>query len=146
MVPTMMSRTSNPAKTTTSTRMVILKMVAPTVIPPPPESSVELKEKPSLPWGQVGVDSYGNKPTFCDRGQHRKKAVCALGRQDFDAETCTPLDPGVIILGASSDHLMLDVTDSEKEYRVGDIVQLQRGYLSTMRALTSEYVEKVYLG
>lgn len=107
---------------------------------------VELKEKPSLPWGQVGVDSYGNKPTFCDRGQHRKKAVCALGRQDFDAETCTPLDPGVIILGASSDHLMLDVTDSEKEYRVGDIVQLQLGYFSTMRAFTSEYVEKVYLG
>ena len=41
---------------------------------------------------------------------------------------------------------MLDVTDSEKEYRVGDIVQLQLGYFSTMRAFTSEYVEKVYLG
>ena len=37
-------------------------------------------------------------------------------------------------------------TDSEKEYRVGDIVQLQLGYFSTMRAFTSEYVEKVYLG
>ena len=72
----------------------------------------------------------------------------------IDAEEAPPLPlvvvlvaiPGVIILGASSDHLMLDVTDSEKEYRVGDIVQLQLGYFSTMRAFTSEYVEKVYLG
>ena len=29
---------------------------------------VELKDKPSLPWGVVGTDSYGKKPTFVDRG------------------------------------------------------------------------------
>lgn len=106
---------------------------------------VELKDKPSLPWGTVGVDSYGRTPTFVDRGSVRRKAVCALGRQDFDAETTVPLDPGVIILGASSDHLMLDVTDSTEDYRVGDVIRLQLGYFSTMRAFTSDYVEKVYL-
>lgn len=106
---------------------------------------VELKEKPSLPWGTVGVDSYGNSPTFVDYGPKRMKAVCALGKQDFDPETTTVLDPGIKMLGASSDHLMLDVTDSEKEYRVGDVVRLQLGYFSTMRAFTSDYVEKVYL-
>ncbi|MBQ8390365.1 MAG: alanine/ornithine racemase family PLP-dependent enzyme [Oscillibacter sp.] len=106
---------------------------------------VELKDKPSLPWGTVGVDSYGRKPTFVDRGPVRRKAVCALGKQDFDPETTTPLDPGVILLGASSDHLMLDVTDSETNYRVGDIIRLQLGYFSTMRAFTSDYVEKLYL-
>ncbi|MCI6639858.1 MAG: alanine/ornithine racemase family PLP-dependent enzyme [Pygmaiobacter massiliensis] len=106
---------------------------------------VELKEKPSLPWGQIGVDSYGNRPSFTDRGQHRTKAVCALGKQDFDPETTTPLDPGILILGASSDHLMLDVTDSEHQYQVGDTVALRLGYFSTMRAFTSAYVEKKYL-
>ena len=105
---------------------------------------VELKEKPSLPWGTVGVDSYGHKPAFTDRGTHRLKAVCALGKQDFDPETTFTLDPGVIMLGASSDHLMLDVTDSKKSYQVGDIIELKLGYFSTMRAFTSEYVEKVY--
>ncbi len=40
---------------------------------------------------------------------------------------------------------MLDVTDSQQEYKVGDIVRLQLGYFSTMRAFTSQYVEKVYL-
>lgn len=106
---------------------------------------VEVKDKPSLPWGTVGVDSYGRKPEFVDRGPVRRKAVCALGRQDFDAETTTALDPGVILLGASSDHLMLDVTDSERDYQVGDVIRLQLGYFSTMRAFTSDYVEKVYL-
>ncbi len=106
---------------------------------------VELKEKPSLPWGDIGVDSYGKRPEFTDRGPKRLKAICALGRQDFDAETTTPCDPGVIILGASSDHLMLDITDSEKTYRVGDCVDLQLGYFSTMRAFTSEYVRKEFI-
>ena len=106
---------------------------------------VELKEKPSLPWGDIGVDSYGRRPTFTDRGDKRIKAICALGRQDFDAETCRPCDEGVIILGASSDHLMLDITDSEKNYKVGDIIELELGYFSILRAFTSDYVEKVYI-
>lgn len=106
---------------------------------------VEIKNKPSLPWGTVGVDSYGNKPEFVDRGENRVKAICALGKQDFDPEICTPLDPGVIMLGSSSDHLMLDVTDSDREYAVGDIIQLELGYFSVMRAFTSRYVDVVYI-
>ena len=107
---------------------------------------VELKEKPSLPWGQVGVDSYGRSPVFTDRGPCRQKAICALGKQDFDPETTVPVDPGVELLGASSDHLMLDVTESPRQYRVGDVVKLRLGYFSTMRAFTSEYVKKSYQG
>lgn len=105
---------------------------------------VELKQKPSMPWGEIGVDSYGNRPSFVDIGI-RKKAVCALGKQDFDVETSQAIDSGIKILGASSDHLMLDVTDSESEYHVGDVVALELGYFSTMRAFTSHYVQKVYL-
>ena len=106
---------------------------------------VELKEKPSLPWGDIGFNSYGVKPTFVDRGPKRMKAICALGRQDFDPDIATPCDPGVILLGASSDHLMLDVTDSEKTYKVGDCIDLELGYFAMLRAFTSEYVRKEYL-
>lgn len=106
---------------------------------------VEAKVKPSLPWGMAGVDSYGRKPVFTNRGEKRKKVICAIGRQDFDAETATPVDEGILILGASSDHLMLDVTDSVKEYKVGDIVELRLGYFSVLRAFTSPYVEKIFL-
>ena len=106
---------------------------------------VELKEKPSLPWGTVGVDSYGRRPEFTDRGPKRLKAVCALGKQDFDPETTVPADPKMILLGASSDHLMLDLTDADGEFHVGDPVTLQLGYFSTMRAFTSDFVKKVYI-
>ena len=106
---------------------------------------IEKKAKPSIPWGTVGVDSYGRKPTFQDRGDHRVKVICALGKQDFDLETTTVKNPGILMLGASSDHLMLDVTESVHPYKIGDVVDLQLGYFSTMRAFTSEYVEKTYL-
>ena len=105
---------------------------------------IELKEKPSLPWGRIGVDSYGKSPSFVDRGEKRLKAICALGRQDFDLETTAPEDGKIIMLGASSDHLILDLTNSERSYKVGDTVNLVLGYFSTMRAFTSQYVKKVY--
>lgn len=105
---------------------------------------VEIKDKPSMPWGEIGVDSYGNRPVHHDRGI-RRRAICALGRQDTDFETLWPVDPGVEFLGASSDHMIIDVTDSEKDYHVGDIVELRLGYFALMRAYNSVYVRKVYV-
>jgi predicted amino acid racemase len=104
---------------------------------------IELKDKPSLPWGTFGVDSYGNAPSFQDKGI-RRKAICALGKQDIDIETMWPVDSGIEILGASSDHLMLDMTDSIGKYRVGGVVEFRLGYFALMRCYTSRYVEKVY--
>lgn len=106
---------------------------------------IELKEKPSLPWGEVGVDSYGNYPkTPVDRGI-RQKAVLALGKQDCDLETLRPVDTGIEILGASSDHMILDITDSPRAYRVGDTISLELGYFSLLRAFTSRYVQKRFI-
>lgn len=105
---------------------------------------IELKYKPSLPWGTVGVDSYGSRPSFTDRGEKRLKAICAIGKQDFDLETTVPVDPGILMLGCSSDHLMLDITDSMHTYHLGDIIDLIPGYFSLMRAFTSKYIQKSF--
>ena len=102
---------------------------------------IEIKEKPSTPWGEIGVDSYGNKPKFTDRGI-RKRAICALGKQDFDLETSRPVDDKLIFVGASSDHLIVDITDSKKDYRLGDTIEIELGYMSTVRVFTSKYVKK----
>ena len=53
------------------------------------------------------------RPSFTDRGEKRLKAICATGKQDFDLETTVPVDSGILMLGYSSDHLMLDITDSD---------------------------------
>ena len=105
---------------------------------------IELKNKPSKPWGTVGKDSYGRTPVFKDYGI-RKKAICALGKQDADIETMWPVDPDIFILGASSDHLMTDVTESKKNYKVGDLISLRLGYFSLMQAYTSPYVVKEHI-
>ena len=83
---------------------------------------VELKEKPSLPIGEVGVDAFGHKPYYEDRGII-KRAIIAIGKQDTELDSMTPLDEKIDILGGSSDHIILDVTGSDTEYKVGDIVR-----------------------
>lgn len=105
---------------------------------------VEIKDKPSIPVGEIGLDAFGNKPVFIDRGI-RKRAICALGKQDIHPDDLTPVDEGVIILGASSDHLILDITDSTREYHVNGSVEFQVSYGGCLAAMTSEYVDKVFL-
>ncbi len=103
---------------------------------------IELKEKPSVPIGETGVDAFGEKPVFTDRGT-RKRAILASGRQDIKVDGITPRDREAIILGASSDHLIVDVTDCKKDYKVGDILEFDMSYGGILAAFTSEYVDKI---
>lgn len=103
---------------------------------------IELKEKPSVPVGETGVDAFGEKPVFTDRGI-RKRALLATGKQDVKPDGLKPRDKDVIVLGASSDHLLIDVSDCKKEYKVGDILEFDLDYGALLAAFTSEYVEKI---
>lgn len=103
---------------------------------------IELKEKPSVPIGNIGMDAFGQKPHFEDKGI-MKRAIVAMGRQDIDPSELIPLDQDISIVGASSDHTILDVTHSKREYKVGDTVEFVMEYGALLRAMTSEYVKKV---
>ena len=105
---------------------------------------VELKEKPSIPIGEVGVDAFGQKPYYEDRGVI-KRAIIAIGKQDTDIDSMEPLDEKIDILGGSSDHIILDVTKSDTEYKVGDVVRFVLGYGGMLKPATSPYVEKAYI-
>jgi predicted amino acid racemase len=105
---------------------------------------IELEVKPSIPIGETGQDAFGNEPEFEDRGL-RKRALLNLGRQDVVIEGLEPVDPGIIILGGSSDHLVLDVSDAHTTLRLGDEVAFYPGYGATLAAATSDYVEKVVI-
>lgn len=102
---------------------------------------VELKWKPSLPKGRQGVDAFGNKPNFEDKGV-RKRAIVAIGRQDINANTYAPFDPNIEILGSSSDHMILDVTESTENIKLGSIIQFHINYEGLLSLSTSKYVEK----
>lgn len=102
---------------------------------------IELKEKPSMPIGEIGMDAFGNTPSFEDEGV-RKRAILAVGRQDIGSYDIFPTKEGLKILGASSDHLILDVTDSKEAVHVGDEIRFNLRYGALLSLMTSEYVRK----
>ena len=102
---------------------------------------IESKVKPSVPYGEIGLDAFGIIPTFADRGIIRR-VILNIGRQDV---LYTQLYPRVDIdiLGASSDHLIADA--KKTELKVGDEVGFDLDYGAMLQAMTSPYVAKVYL-
>lgn len=102
---------------------------------------VELKEKESVPRGKHYVDSFGRIPTFVDRGI-RKKAIIALGKQDVRLDCLIPEINEIIVLGGSSDHIILDISDCKEEFKVGDEVDFKLTYGGVLSLMTSKYVER----
>jgi len=102
---------------------------------------IELKEKPSIPIGETGEDAFGRKPVFEDKGE-MLRAILNIGREDVDVAGMAPDDERLSILGASSDHLLVDVTASGDEVRLGDDLRFGLNYSALLAAMTSMYVEK----
>jgi predicted amino acid racemase len=104
---------------------------------------IELKKKPSIPIDSNALDAFGHKPVFEDFGV-RQRALCAIGKQDVDFSNLTPLDHGIRIVGGSSDHLILDVTEGAENYQVGDTVVFSLSYGGALGCMNSDYVAKHY--
>jgi predicted amino acid racemase len=102
---------------------------------------VEMEKKPSIPVGDRGQDAFGGLPEFVDRGI-RTRVICNIGRQDIVVDNLEPEDPGIRILGGSSDHLILDVEESTKKIGLGDEIAFNPGYAALLSASTSSYVRK----
>ena len=105
---------------------------------------VELKEKPSLPQGEIGRDAFGEIPVYQDLGI-RKRAILALGKQDIHLNSIIPLNKEIKIIGASSDHLIIDVTDFKEDIKVGDEIKFRLNYPALLSATTSKYINKYFL-
>lgn len=102
---------------------------------------IEIKVKPSVPVNSTALDAFGNKPEFVDRGL-RRRALCAIGKQDVDISQLTPVDKNIIVIGGSSDHLILDINDCNQDYKIGTAVKFDLSYSAVLQCMTSEYVYK----
>lgn len=105
---------------------------------------IESKVKPSLPWGKIGQTAFGESGSHVDRGPVRQ-SILAVGIQDTDPEGLTP-PPGTQIVGASSDHLILESTAGSLSLNVGDEVALQPNYGALLRSMTSPFVGSHFAG
>ncbi|MGB3533378.1 MAG: alanine/ornithine racemase family PLP-dependent enzyme [Microcoleaceae cyanobacterium] len=102
---------------------------------------IESKVKPSLPFGEIGQDAFGNIPIFKNRGTHQR-AIIALGKQDTLISGLSP-DCDLEILGSSSDHLVLDSQNSD--LKVGEGVNFNLDYGSLLTAMTSPFIKKQFI-
>jgi predicted amino acid racemase len=97
---------------------------------------IEVATKPVQPWGARAQTAFGDPPPRTGSGSVRQ-AILAIGRQDVDHDGLQPPE-GMTILGASSDHLVVDVGDHA--VRVGDELAFGLGYGALVRAMTSPFV------
>lgn len=103
---------------------------------------IEVKEKPSIPIGEIGMNAFGKVPVFKDKGD-MLRGIIAIGKQDVDHTELIPYDT-IEAIGSSSDHILLDLSDAYNIYNVGDEVTFKLTYASVLSIMTSKYVEKVY--
>lgn len=105
---------------------------------------VEIKEKPSHPVGEIFIDAFGETPVYEDRGT-RHRAILAVGKQDVcDPTKLVPLTPGVEIVGASSDHLIVDIENCTEPVAVGDILSFGMYYSPMLFLSGAAGVNKIY--
>lgn len=106
---------------------------------------VELKTKPSHPIGERHVDAFGKQPVYQDRGL-RQRALLAIGKKDLgDPHDLIPLLPGVEIVGGSSDHTIVDVTEARADLRVGDVLGFNMTYGPMLYLSSSTSVKKQFI-
>ncbi len=103
---------------------------------------IEIEEKNSLPEGRVAPNAFGEMPEWPDLGT-RRRAILALGRQDVQIESLVPKRPGVIILGASSDHLVLDVEEAQPPVRLGEELKFRPLYGAVATAMSSAVATQI---
>lgn len=102
---------------------------------------IELKRKPSLPYGESAQNAFGEKVHFEDKGI-MQRGILNIGRQDVHVFGLKPLDP-VEVLGSSSDHIVIDSTNSR--LKLGDTISFSVDYGAMLSAMTSPYVAKKYM-
>lgn len=105
---------------------------------------IEVNEKPMVPTGKVGKNLTGESPEYNeeDRDKISCRAIVDLGVLDIDVKQVYPLDENIEVLGASSDMMILNITDENKEINVGDELNFGVSYLAVLRAMNSDYVDK----
>ena len=105
---------------------------------------IELRKKPTVPVGELGLDAFMNTKVFVDHGV-RKQALLSFGRQEVPCENIHPVDERIQMLGQTSNHTLIDVDNAGEEYRTGDIVAFEIDYTALLHLCNSCDIEKIFI-
>lgn len=101
---------------------------------------IESKLKPSQPVGRVAQTAFGDVLPARNRGWVTQ-SILAIGRQDTDPDGLSA-PVGIEIMGASSDHLILEAESGALS--VGAEVAFELNYSALLLAMTSPFVAKIF--
>ncbi len=106
---------------------------------------IEITEKPKIPTGMMNANPSGEtfQVNSDDYGKTAYRALIDVGVLDIsDKEFLIPIDEDIKIVGASSDMLVIDLSENDREIQVGDEIEFKFKYMGALRAFNSEYIEK----
>jgi predicted amino acid racemase len=106
---------------------------------------IEITEKPKVPYGEIQDNPSGDQAEFEaeDYGKKQKRAILDIGLLDISkTEFLKGANENLEFIGASSDMLVVDVTDSKKNYKVGDSISFKMNYMGALRVMNSRYIRK----
>lgn len=105
---------------------------------------IEITEKPKVPIGHLAENPSGEVFAVDERdlGKNMHRAILDIGLLDVSTDFLLPDDDRITVVGASSDMLVIDISESATNYKVGDLVSFKLKYMGALGLLSSDYIEK----
>ncbi len=101
---------------------------------------IEVHEKASA--SQCATKNWAGEEVVCEDKGRRLRAILALGSQDVgDPLMLIPMEEGMEIIGSSSDHTVVDVTDSRRTWSYGDVMKFQVRYGNMLHGFGGKHVK-----
>ncbi|KIX20407.1 amino acid racemase [Flavobacterium sp. 316] len=107
---------------------------------------IEITEKPDNPIGELGENVAGNTYEInddTDLSTTSLRAILDIGLLDMQPQYLETDNPNITIVDASSDMMVVDISNSEKIYKVGDLISFKLQYMGALYLLNSDYIEKI---
>lgn len=105
---------------------------------------IELREKPSIPDGELGLNMEGESVVFDDAEDNTSsiRAIIDVGLLDVDENHIKPTSEHLRIVGSSSDMMVVDLGENLEDYRVGSLIEFTSDYMGILRLMNCDYVGK----
>ncbi|MDI6402773.1 alanine/ornithine racemase family PLP-dependent enzyme [Balneolaceae bacterium ANBcel3] len=106
---------------------------------------IEIQEKPMVPSGEMAANPQGDVMEIDEElyGKTAFRAILDIGYLDIQPDYLTPKSPDITIVDASSDMLVVDVGQNERDLKVGDMVSFKLKYVGALGLMNSNYIDKV---
>ncbi len=106
---------------------------------------IEITEKPIVPYGDLEKNPSGEMIEIDPEnfGITHKRGILDIGLLDISTtDFLEPIDKKITFIGASSDMLVVDLSNTRKKHAVGDVVSFKMKYMGALRIMNSRYIDK----